>query len=73
MVDPWKDCQRIHGTHFADRMHERCLPEDHIDEALKHGRKTMEQKNEYKVSWNGWVVKVSLGRCFVFLRTVYRE
>ena len=53
MVDPWRDCKRIYDAHFADRMHERCLPEDHIDEALKHGRKTMEQKNEYRVPGTG--------------------
>ena len=73
MVDPWRDCERIYDAHFADRAHERFFSKDDIARAFKYGRKTTEQKNEYRVSWNGWAVKASLGRCFVVLRTVYRE
>ena len=73
LVDPWRDCERIYDAHFADRVHERSLPKDDVARAFKYGRKTMDQKNEYRVSWNGWIVKASLRQCFVFLRTAYRE
>ena len=72
-MDPWKDCRRIYDPHFMDRMQEKHLPRDQVNDALIDGIKIQERKGEYEVNWKKWTLKVSMGRCFLFLRTAIRN
>ncbi len=72
-MDPWRDCERIYDTHFADRMSQRFLPFDQVREALKDGDKSMQKKGEYKVKWKRWTIEVSMEPCFLYLWTAYLD
>ena len=73
MTDPWRDCERFYDMHFLDRMRERHLPLNHIEEALLYGDKITEAEKTYRVRWNKWTIVVVVGRCFVYLLTAYLE
>ena len=70
-MDPWKDCERIYDKHFMDRMGQRFLPKNQVIAALKEGSKDEEKKKEYKIRWKTWILKVSLGDCFIYMRTAH--
>ncbi len=71
-MDPWTDCRRLYDEHFLDRMDHRYLTREQVKEALRDGTKTRESKEDYKIKWKLWTLKVSLEDCFVYLWTAYR-
>lgn len=72
-MDPWRDCERLYDPHFADRMSERHLPDEQIEIALINGSKIQESKGEYRINWNRWTIKVTIGTCFVYLWTAFKN
>jgi len=72
IMDPWTDCRRLYDEHFLDRMDQRFLTRTQVNEALIDGIKTRESKDDYKIKWKLWTLKVSLKSCFVYLWTAYR-
>ena len=73
MTNPWRDCERVYVNHFMDRMRERHLPRAQVEEAIMYGKKIFDGKGQYTVQWSRWTLKVSLGRCILFLRTAYLD
>lgn len=54
-------------------MDERSLPFAHVDEALINGDKINTGARDYNVRWNKWTLKVSLGKCVLYLWTAYLD
>jgi hypothetical protein len=54
-------------------MTERYLPDAQVVIALRHGRKIQQKKGEYIIKWNRWTLAVSVGSCFLVLKTAYRD
>lgn len=72
-MDPWKECERIYDNHFMDRMRGRFLDKNQAIAALREGSKEEEKKNEFKIRWKTWILKVSLGDCFIYMRTAHHK
>jgi len=70
-MDPWEKCTRLYDDHFMDRMKEKHLPKNQVEDALKVGKKIEEKKGEFEIRWNSWTLKVSQRECFLHLRTAF--
>lgn len=72
-MDPFTDCGRLYTDHFGERMAERYLPDAQVAVALRDGQKIQRKKGEYIIKWNRWTLAVSIGSCFLVLKTAYRD
>jgi hypothetical protein len=54
-------------------MKDGALPDMQVKIALIHGRRIQERKGEYTIKWNKWTLAVSIGPCFLVLKTAYRD
>jgi len=72
-LDTWISCTPYFSLHCLDRMRERHLPLHQVQMAIVEGKKTIEKKDEYKIKWRGWILRISKRKCFFYIETVYRE
>lgn len=78
-MDPWKDCKRIGEDHFMDRVLQRSFNLEILDDILtaKDNKQPLgakdEDKQDFLIKGKGWVIKATLTKCTLTLRTVHRE
>jgi len=72
-LDPFRDCEKLYSFHFMDRMNERHLPRQQVEQALREGKITMIKKGEYLVKWKRWELALTLNPCVVFLKTAFHS
>jgi hypothetical protein len=77
-MDPWRDCKRLFEPHFFDRMYDRSLPLNQVEEALMDGKKetigpVKGNSQEYRVTWGKWTLIAKRVPCTIILRTAFRE
>jgi len=72
-MDPWRDCERFYDPHFIDRMKQRHLPRDQVEEAILIGKKMRKKENNYDIKWNKWTIRLVQNQCFLFLKTAFKH
>lgn len=76
-MNKWVECKRIYDEHFVNQALKRSYNKEITDEILINGIKEAESDKEgdsqdYKVSGNGWAIKVTLGPCTLTCWTVFK-
>ena len=70
-MDPFRDCQKIFGSHFRDQMFGRHLPLEDINKILDKGKKSATGDNDYSVTLGRWTIQLTVFSCTLFLGTAF--
>ena len=68
-MDPFRDCKKIFGTHFRDKMGQKHLPLDQVNNIVENGTKSAEGNGRYSVKFGKWTIKLTVFKCTLFLGT----
>lgn len=81
MSNPWQTCKLLFDEnkgHFIERMKDRSYSGPDFREFLIKGDKQACSKKscddrDFKVEYNGWVIKCKLRRCNIVMGTLYHS
>lgn len=73
MVDPFRDCKKIFGMHFRERMDHRHLPLEQVNNIVENGTRTPDGNGRFSVSLGRWTIRLTAFNCTLFLGTAFLD
>ena len=72
-MDPFKDCKRIYKLHFRERIGQRHLPANEVNDILKNGTSTHQGNGIYRIRYGIWIIVLKAYHCRIVLRTAFHK